>query len=93
MRQALSFCDYSLAIKAGVHYTLCGGEHVLAGMADGLRTKSSVGSLPVAFLRGLQAVSTVARAAGMQYHVAAPCREVCCRHNNGLRRCCQPSTR
>jgi hypothetical protein len=26
--QALSFCDYSLAIKAGVHYTLCGGEHL-----------------------------------------------------------------
>ncbi len=24
--EALSFCDYSLAIKAGVHYTLCGGE-------------------------------------------------------------------
>ena len=23
--EALSFCDYSLAIKAGVHYTLCGG--------------------------------------------------------------------
>jgi acyl-CoA oxidase len=23
--ECLSFCDYSLAIKSGVHFTLCGG--------------------------------------------------------------------
>lgn len=23
--ETLAFCDYSLSIKAGVHYTLCGG--------------------------------------------------------------------
>jgi alkylation response protein AidB-like acyl-CoA dehydrogenase len=30
---SLSFCDYSLAIKAGVHFTLCGGTICKLGTA------------------------------------------------------------
>lgn len=29
--ECLSFCDYSLAIKAGVHFTLCGGTLMKLG--------------------------------------------------------------
>lgn len=29
--ESLSFCDYSLAIKSGVHFTLCGGTVVKLG--------------------------------------------------------------
>ena len=31
--ECLSFCDYSLAIKAGVHFTLCGGTIAKLGTA------------------------------------------------------------
>jgi acyl-CoA oxidase len=31
--ECLSFCDYSLAIKSGVHFTLCGGTICKLGTA------------------------------------------------------------
>jgi hypothetical protein len=31
--ESLSFCDYSMAIKAGVHFTLCGGTICKLGTA------------------------------------------------------------
>lgn len=31
--ECLSYCDYSLAIKAGVHFTLCGGTICKLGTA------------------------------------------------------------
>ena len=36
--ETLAFCDYSLSIKAGVHFTLCGGTICKLGTAVRLAT-------------------------------------------------------
>eukprot|EP00882_Tetradesmus_deserticola_P012097 GHRQ01012816.1.p1 GENE.GHRQ01012816.1~~GHRQ01012816.1.p1 ORF type:complete len:645 (+),score=319.12 GHRQ01012816.1:546-2480(+) len=50
--ESLSFCDYSLAIKAGVHFTLCGGTICKLGTAkhhDALLPRLNTLDLPGCF--------------------------------------------